>query len=57
LQWQARFGTEEACLEALKQKRWPEGFRCPKCGHDRGSFVGSAAGTGLSFPVAASPLG
>ncbi|WP_439710043.1 transposase, partial [Acidithiobacillus caldus] len=30
-----RGGTEEACLEALKQKRWPEGFRCPKCGHDR----------------------
>jgi len=39
VQWQARFGTEEACLEALKQKRWPEGFQCPKCGHDRGYWI------------------
>ncbi|MBU2762678.1 transposase, partial [Acidithiobacillus caldus] len=39
LQWQARFGTEKACLEALKQKRWPEGFQCPKCGHDRGYWI------------------
>ncbi|WP_226838440.1 transposase, partial [Acidithiobacillus caldus] len=39
LQWQARFGTEEAYLAALKQKRWPEGFRCPKCGHDHGCWI------------------
>ena len=39
LQWQARFGAEEACLAALKQKRWPEGFRCPKCGHDHGYWI------------------
>ena len=31
--WQMRFGTEEACAEALKQQRWPYGFQCPKCGH------------------------
>jgi hypothetical protein len=28
-----RFGSEEQCREALMQQRWPEGFRCPRCGH------------------------
>lgn len=27
-----RFGTERACLDYLAQLRWPEGFRCPRCG-------------------------
>jgi len=27
-----RFGTEEACREYLYEKRWPNGFICPKCG-------------------------
>jgi tRNA(Ile2) C34 agmatinyltransferase TiaS len=31
-----RFGTEAACREYLMRLRWPDGFRCPKCGHDRG---------------------
>ena len=39
LQWQARFGTEEKCAEALKQQRWPNGFQCPHCGHDQGHWV------------------
>ena len=41
LQWQARFDTEEACAEALKQQRWPNGFQCPHCGHDQGHWVAS----------------
>jgi transposase-like protein len=28
-----RFGTEDACREYICQKRWPDGFVCPKCGH------------------------
>lgn len=28
----ARFSTEEACLEYFYEKRWPNGFICPKCG-------------------------
>lgn len=39
VQWQARFGTKEACLEMLKQKCWPEGFQCPKGGHDHGYCI------------------
>ena len=27
-----RFGTEAQCAEAIRQARWPEGFRCPRCG-------------------------
>jgi transposase-like protein len=27
-----RFSTEEACREQLARWRWPEGFRCPRCG-------------------------
>lgn len=28
-----KYGTEEACRDALFKMRWPEGFRCPECGH------------------------
>lgn len=31
--FQARFNDEEACAEYLRSKKWPEGFRCPRCGH------------------------
>lgn len=27
----ACFGTEEACVEAVRRARWPEGFVCPRC--------------------------
>ncbi|MFV8422271.1 IS1595 family transposase [Vibrio parahaemolyticus] len=30
------FGKEEQCLAHLHQLRWPDGFRCPHCGHDKG---------------------
>jgi transposase-like protein len=29
------YGTEEQCFNALYAWRWPQGFRCPQCGHDR----------------------
>ncbi|PSJ15702.1 IS1595 family transposase, partial [Nitrosomonas supralitoralis] len=25
LEWQKRYGTEEACAQALTKQRWPEG--------------------------------
>lgn len=28
------FGTEEGCAAYLRSKKWPDGFRCPACGHD-----------------------
>lgn len=33
LEFEQRFATEEACLDYLFKLRWPEGFRCPRCGH------------------------
>ncbi len=32
LEFQQRFGTEEACREYLFCSRWPVGFVCPECG-------------------------
>ena len=30
----ATYGTEEQCQQALFKMRWPQGFRCPKCGRE-----------------------
>ena len=27
-----QFGTEAQCEAALEHARWPQGFRCPRCG-------------------------
>ena len=31
MEFESRFGTEEACLDYLERLRWPDGFRCPRC--------------------------
>ena len=31
------YGTEDQCFDARYRWRWPNGFQCPRCGHDRGS--------------------
>ena len=36
VEFDARFGTEEACRDYLFVQRWPNGFRCPVCGNDHG---------------------
>lgn len=33
LEFETRFATDEACRQYLIALRWPEGFRCPSCGH------------------------
>ena len=35
-----RNGSERACLEAVANIRWREGFECPRCGHDRAYGLG-----------------
>lgn len=36
----SRFGTEAQCAEAIRQARWPEGFRCPRCASAEHYVVG-----------------
>ncbi len=31
---ESRFSTKEECLSYLEKIRWPEGFKCPRCGSD-----------------------
>src|SRR5450756_476921 len=38
LQFQRKFGTEKACQKQLFRLRWPEGFKCPRCGHAEAYF-------------------
>jgi transposase-like protein len=35
LEFEKQFVTEEACREYIYQLRWPEGFKCPRCGHQK----------------------
>ncbi|HYA35726.1 MAG TPA: transposase, partial [Candidatus Binataceae bacterium] len=30
-----RFPTEDSCKQYLKEQRWPDGMRCPRCGSDK----------------------
>ncbi len=34
-----RFPDVDACLRYLVETRWPQGFRCPRCGSDRAVFL------------------
>lgn len=36
MEYQRLFASNEACLEAIFNARWPKGFVCPRCGHDDG---------------------
>lgn len=33
--WQQHYSDERACLQALIKQRWPDGFKCPRCGHKK----------------------
>ena len=37
LTWKQQFNTEQDCLNHLKQLKWPNGFICPRCAHDKGA--------------------
>lgn len=41
LEWQKRYGTEQACAKALAKVRWPDGFRCPRCNETKAYYVKS----------------
>ena len=31
-EFQVRFAAEDACRQYLMESRWPNGYRCPRCG-------------------------
>src|SRR4030042_1219214 len=35
MEFEQRFYSEQVCLEYIVSLRWPDGFRCPRCGNDR----------------------
>jgi len=35
----SQFPTEEECFQYFVDKRWPDGFRCPKCGNTAAYFI------------------
>ncbi len=39
-EFEARFPDEAACARWLLAKRWPDGFRCPACGHTKAWELG-----------------
>ncbi len=39
-EFEARFPDDLACARWLLARRWPDGFRCPACGHDKGWELG-----------------
>ena len=41
LEWQKRYGTEQACAKVLAKVRWPEGFACPRCNDSKAYFIAS----------------
>lgn len=36
LEFQRRYNSQEACLQAIAEARWPRGFICPHCQHNDG---------------------
>ena len=60
-EFESRFGTEESCVEYISGIRWPDGFKCPRCEHQRGwevrkRFVWQCASCGHQTSVTAGTL-
>ena len=57
---EAKFGTEEACRAYLARLRWPDGFRCPRCGGKRSwpvrAVLLECAGCGCQTSVTAGTI-
>lgn len=45
IEFQRRFPDERACAAYLARARWPDGFRCPGCGHGKGWELATKAFT------------
>lgn len=41
LDFQKSFAGEHACVQHLREMRWPDGFICPRCGHGEAWYIGT----------------
>ncbi len=41
MEFETNFSSEESCRDYLFHLRWPRGFRCPHCNHDKAWPIGS----------------
>lgn len=39
LEFQRKFSTEDDCQKYLFDRKWPKGFKCPKCGHGEYYYI------------------
>ena len=39
-EFEKQFNTEEACRDYIFNIRWPNGFQCPRCGHNKAWPIG-----------------
>jgi len=39
LEFQQKFNTEKDCEYYFFEKRWPDGFKCPRCEHDKYYYI------------------
>lgn len=39
MEFMQQFPSEDECFQYLVGKRWPDGFRCSKCGHTEAYFI------------------
>jgi len=57
---EAQFSSEEACRAYLFHLRWPQGFRCPRCGDPKAwpkrSVLWQCAGYGRQVSVTATTI-
>ena len=51
IEFQSKYSTDASCEQALFQLKWPNGFKCPKCGSDHCTMVG-----GRRLPLYQCPL-
>src|SRR5450759_333097 len=39
IEFMQMYSTEEDCRQALFEHRWPQGFSCPRCGHEKAWYL------------------
>jgi len=38
-QFRRKFRTERDCIRYIIKRKWPDGFQCPRCGHNKATMI------------------